>query len=316
MVTIIGGGPAGATCAYYLAKKGVYVTLYEARPNDRKPCAGGLRKKIFIDHTKLVRDLKKIPVRRVVLSFDSKQREMTFSSPIGYVVDRLALDKALRAAAKNAGCRVVNKFVDVNDLKDDIIVDARGAYPRAKNGLCITTICKIKNPKFRIDFVSKYNRLGYFWVFPMSESKASVGVGEFGRARFEKLNEGLNWYIGAQGGKVLWKRAWHESASIASDILSRRTDGSIVIKVGERAGFVNPATGEGIYYAMQSGKALANAIAGERLWSYAMYAKWTEFKFMILKMLRDIVLFPNYKPAIGLAGARLIGKLASCGEVV
>ena len=46
-ISIVGGGPAGSTCGYYLAKAGFDVTIYEAAPNTRKSCGGGLRRAIF-----------------------------------------------------------------------------------------------------------------------------------------------------------------------------------------------------------------------------------------------------------------------------
>ncbi|MFH1623005.1 MAG: NAD(P)/FAD-dependent oxidoreductase [Candidatus Aenigmatarchaeota archaeon] len=308
MVSIIGGGPAGATCAYYLAKGGVNVTLYEARPNERKPCAGGLRKEIFDRYGHIVGQLKgrAFCIKNFTLSFDYASKKMTTKNPIGYIIDRLEFDKRLRRVAKAAGCKIVHRAVGINDVKDDVIIDARGAYPSEKNALAIITICKMENPEFKIEFISKYSSIGYFWVFPLSKGRANIGVGEFGRARLDKLNEGLNWYIKKHDAKILWKKSWHESTALNKEIVVRKPDGTLIIKVGERAGLVNPLLGEGIYYAMRSGEMLAAAIVNRNMWLYMAYVKWTEFKFMVYKLLRDIVLLPIYKPALGFAGARLV----------
>ena len=41
-VAIIGGGPAGASCAIELAKHGVYATIFDHSHPREKPCAGGI----------------------------------------------------------------------------------------------------------------------------------------------------------------------------------------------------------------------------------------------------------------------------------
>ena len=55
LVAVIGGGPAGATCAYHLARAGVEVLLFERDILWEKPCGGGLTPRVFRAEPDLLR---------------------------------------------------------------------------------------------------------------------------------------------------------------------------------------------------------------------------------------------------------------------
>jgi menaquinone-9 beta-reductase len=114
---------------------------------------------------------------------------------------------------------------------------------------------------------------GYGWVFPLSGSSANVGVGYLParragqrpplevRALFER-------FAGSPALDHLLARARRvgpiRSYPIRTDFGAAPTSGRRMLLVGEAAGLVNPLTGEGIGYALESGQ-LAAEHAGAML---------------------------------------------------
>lgn len=111
---------------------------------------------------------------------------------------------------------------------------------------------------------------GYGWVFPVSSSTANVGAGFFPsprrsrrlppnpRAAFDRFVRSRSmgsWLGGArQGGPV-------KGYPLRVDFPDSPTSGDGVLLVGEAAGLVNPLTGEGIDYALESAQVAAEHVA-------------------------------------------------------
>jgi len=107
---------------------------------------------------------------------------------------------------------------------------------------------------------------GYGWIFPTSPTSANVGAGY--------MKKSPNLPATAQG--VLEKFLSHDpvrekladgrrlgpvkSYPLRMDFATARTFGDRMIVVGEAAGLVNPFTGEGIDYAMESGQIAAQVL--------------------------------------------------------
>jgi geranylgeranyl reductase family protein len=102
---------------------------------------------------------------------------------------------------------------------------------------------------------------GYGWVFPTARQAANVGVGFFPRRgsgtaveAFEKFVNRLPILRGAQQlGPV-------KGYPIRVDFLRAPTTATNALLVGEAAGLVNPLTGEGIDYALESGQIAAEHV--------------------------------------------------------
>lgn len=305
----MGGGPAGSTCGYYLAKSGFDVTIYEAAPNTRKCCGGGLRKVIFDEFKDLTKGIKEKsrPVKSCHLRFNDISKTIKTSGTFGYVTDRKMFDSKLLKAARKEGCEIVTRVADPDKLNADLIVDARGAYHGKNKALMVATVCKMKEPEFTIEIISKYNKLGYFWIFPMSDKLANIGVGDFKKVPLKKLNEALDWYIKRNNANVIWRKAWQESPGVRYDIFANTKNGTRIVRTGERAGLVDPLTGEGIYYAMKSGKILSSAIADNNILRYRAFIEKVRFKFLYHKILRDIILRPWHKPRLAFWYLKVLG---------
>ncbi len=106
---------------------------------------------------------------------------------------------------------------------------------------------------------------GYGWVFPLPDSAANVGAGFLARGRripataFERFIQipPLRQMLAhaQQVGPV-------KGYPLRGDFDTAPTFAERVLLVGEAAGLVNPLTGEGIDYALESGKIAAEHLAG------------------------------------------------------
>lgn len=110
---------------------------------------------------------------------------------------------------------------------------------------------------------------GYYWIFPKSATKATVGIGWFSES--EKLNnpkERLDNYIDTFIGnyEVLKQVGGIVGASLETPFYKRKQN---TVLIGDAAGLVNPFTGEGMSSAVRSAKVLAESIMKGHVEEYA-----------------------------------------------
>lgn len=110
---------------------------------------------------------------------------------------------------------------------------------------------------------------GYGWIFPLSDTSANVGAGYFPRRWFTRglpstPGKAFDDFIHTPAIRSLLGDARMEGPvkgyPLRTDFAAAPTFGRRVLLVGEAAGLVNPLTGEGIDYALESGQ-----IAGRHL---------------------------------------------------
>jgi menaquinone-9 beta-reductase len=107
---------------------------------------------------------------------------------------------------------------------------------------------------------------GYGWVFPVSASAANVGVGYFpGRRSMPTAAAAFERFVGTERMRRLLGGARPSGAleryPIRVDFLTAPRSAERMLLVGEAAGLVNPLTGEGIDYALESGELAAGHLA-------------------------------------------------------
>lgn len=213
----------------------------------------------------------------------------------GYVINRKTLDDKLRRHAIEQGgaeyrtAEVVDFLFDKTqvagikvksgeEIYSKVVVLASGVHsPLAEkhNVICLDTALtmttlegwreRVKSDDKILIYFHEKLLPGYFWVFPEGFGAANVGFGTYiPRARdfdMPQLLENIT-----RSGEI----ATYTSGSMVSHkpkgwpIKFRKPDefpiGNNVIAVGDAGGFANPFTGEGIYYALESGKFAAMAI--------------------------------------------------------
>lgn len=319
-VIVVGGGPGGASAAFFHAKRGKSVMLIEKEsfPRD-KVCGDGVTGKSLgvlrdMGLIELMSEMKEIPCTDVLLSSPNR-REITIpmhnpSAPSSaFCIERERFDAAVyRAAVKevldNGGVVVQERVKEV--LTDDgCVVGVRtesGEYrapltigaagyncPISRHLLATTGLPQQDKEKyaaatreywtglncdpgvFEIHFIDEI-RPGYFWIFPISETKFNVGIGMLLKDMDKqkvKLRGMLDWVINEShlapkfaGAQVVegTRKGWMLPFG-TGELRKAHMPGARL--VGDAASLVDPFTGEGIGNALVSGKLSAMYESGE-----------------------------------------------------
>ena len=110
-----------------------------------------------------------------------------------------------------------------------------------------------------IDFYFKNGFRGYGWVFPL-KTKLNIGVGTFGKG---SLNRNLFNDFVKKSFKLPSKtinKLKIEGFPIPTYKLPKNFSHDNAFLIGDAAGLVDPVSGEGIHYAIRSGKIIADVI--------------------------------------------------------
>ena len=285
-IVIIGGGPSGAMCGAELARAGHSVQIFDEHLAWEKPCGGGLTYKatqcfpFLLDNPhpkKLIRDVQ-------IISGENQRVSLDLQHPI-VIYSRKVLNGMLLDRAQEAGCKIQQSRVQGVDTSDDkprysvdgdwrkadFLVLASGARnqllpgirPLGRDELEMTQGYYV--PQTSDEIIIKFipNFEGYIWSFPRADH-LSLGIcGSMTAHTSSELRSHLHQFAAAEKFST-------ESAKFYSHVLpspQERTlsDRAVVGRnwamCGDAAAWVDPLTGEGLFYAMRSGDLLGRAIA-------------------------------------------------------
>jgi len=280
-VAVIGGGPSGAVAARELAKAGVSTILVERNLDNVKPCGGaiplGLIEEFNIPAELIEKKLSRMRAR------SPKGRIIEMRMPNGYVgmVRREKFDSYLRSEAEKAGAVIVEALVSsikpsgsgfvINTLNNKVapfeahrIIGADGANSKTADELHfppneLKVIAMQQRFKYtpaiqkfsdivEIWFDGEVSPDFYGWIFPKADHLA-IGTGtEDNRHNIKALQKRFIEKIGITDKPYL-----DEAAKIPMKPRKSFTAEKSIL-IGDAAGLVTPANGEGIFFAMRSGK--------------------------------------------------------------
>ena len=291
-VTIVGGGPAGATAAEELAKMGRKVALID-KEGRIKPCGGAIPPILIKDFS--IPDeqvVAKIKTARMI-SPTARKVDMPIENGFVGMVDRENFDEFLRQRAVNSGAvLLVGSFVKIERTNEKVSVIYRDKKNRKETQILTKAIIAadgarsnvaraempggktipyviayheiIKAPKTKsydpdrcdVIYDGKISPDFYGWIFPHGKV-ASVGMGTGVDGVDLKLaTSNLRKSAGLSECETIRK----EGAPIPLKPLEKWDNDKDLVLAGDAAGVVAPSSGEGIYYAMDGGKEAAVAV--------------------------------------------------------
>ena len=292
-VVVIGGGPAGATMANDMSRRGRSVLLLD-KAGRIKPCGGAIPPRLVRDF-QIPDDLMCARIESArMISPKGKAVDMPIDGGYVGIVDREVFDEFLRErAVKNGATRQTGAFTKITrdangraivhftsdsgeeSVRATLVVGADGAnsavgrqaIPGFKTAKFVFAYHEIvEAPSVASDAYSATRCDIYYdgslspdfysWVFPHG-SKMSVGTGSANKGFSLKgaITE-LRKRTGLDGLETIRK----EGAPIPLKPMKRWDNGKDVLLIGDAAGVVAPASGEGIYYAMACARFAGDAI--------------------------------------------------------
>ena len=295
-VAVIGGGPSGATAANDLTRAGHSVLLID-RQGRIKPCGGAVPPILLreFDVPEHLLEARVTGARMIAPS--GKQVDMDIGGYVG-MVDRATFDPWLRQRAVESGAELLKgEFTGVErdsagrplvcvkntmgvaqQFRVKAVIGADGANSKVTRE-CIPGVNRIPHvfayheivqspaaggplpegfDPLRCDvyYQGRISPDFYGWVFPHGD-KISIGTGTAKKGySLKQATADLRSAAGLQDNATV--RC--EGAPIPLRTLRRWDNGRDVVVTGDAAGAVAPSSGEGIYYAMYSGRQSALAV--------------------------------------------------------
>jgi flavin-dependent dehydrogenase len=285
-IAIIGGGPAGALAAEYLARAGHEVLLFDEKLAWEKPCGGGLTDKALA-RWPFLRDAQ---VERKWISDceliapSGRKAAFQLDRPIA-IFSRLALNGMLLDRARDAGAQILRERITKidgsggdwrlrssqgNHRADFVVLAAGGRNPfRGQFSQTLGPENFVVAVGFYIPGTSDVAQVrflkglhGYLWIFPRSDH---FSAGICGRMRGKStaelrqlLEDSLPEFgLGLEGAGFY---AHILPCFTAKTLQGTAFSGAGWAMIGDAAGFVDGITGEGLYYALRSAELLSGAL--------------------------------------------------------
>ncbi|MDD5041993.1 MAG: NAD(P)/FAD-dependent oxidoreductase [Candidatus Peribacteraceae bacterium] len=318
-VIIVGAGPAGLQCARTLKGSSLSVLIVE-RKNivGPKPCGGGLT---FQDESFGIPDSITRPAFTHVIRIGKHDTVVTLKHRLRSVT-RLGLGQFLLKEIAGAPNITVLTDTKVTEIRKDGVVTSKGTFffktlvgadgtdslvrrylklPK-KITLGFTFDVPVKTDKVVWYFNPPRLKTAYLWSFPKQENVTNVGgYYDPDEIPFEKVLEEFKAFMAAEGFAFTMSQL--KGAPLG--ILYKGVEFGNIYLAGEAAGMTEALTGEGIAFALTSGREVAKHILDPA------YAMPDLKRILALKKRREGMLararrHPRMQPTIFRWGARMM----------
>lgn len=291
-VIIIGGGPAGASCAWALRQNGVQVVILEKESfRKTKPCAGWITpnvlKRLGIrpqDYPYGILTMNRLALHLFGMRFLIPTRQYSIRRN---EFDSWLLDRTGVPVYTHRACRIrkeAGSFIIDDAFTCRYLVGAGGTYcpvftsffktkrPRPADALILTLeqelVHKADNAPGALWFFER-GLPGYSWYVPKKGGYLNVGIGgKYSRLRQKKHSIREHWNAFTEKLKRLSVEVGPESGPRGYAYYIRQDSGPVqwenAYLIGDSAGLATTDMGEGIGPAVQSGILAAGAITARR----------------------------------------------------
>jgi len=308
---VIGAGPAGSVSALSMARGGARVLLVERATLPRwKVCGaclstGGLAILGSLGLSREVRARGGAPLETLALVAGGRRADVPLRG--GVSLSRTELDVLLAEAAEAAGaCLVQGARATVRDVVEgarlvlverrgeaeehraSVVIDATGlghapgrVAPGSRVGLGATFDALDGAPP-RGELRMVVGSSGYVGLVRLEDGRVNVGAAvdpvRLGAARPAAVVDGILAEAGHEplriGGRAPHPRhGWRGTPALTRRALE--TAGERLLRVGDALGYVEPFTGEGMCWALDSGVAAARiALRGCAAWHSGLQQEW------------------------------------------
>jgi len=291
-VVIVGAGPAGALLGYHLARKSIKVLIIEKKRQPRyKACGGGLTRRAVESLPFDISSVVEQQTHTAHMLFQNKPLfTATFDEPVITMVMRDRFDSFIVEKAVSRGAMIQDRTsfravygnygnltveTSKGNIKTKIVAGADGVISRVGKALnlrvqnvLMTAMEGELYPESPFDFerfkgASHYDfgviPKGYGWVFPKKDH-LSVGVGTFS-PRIRGWKHYFDAYLKLKGLVSISKIHPFKGHLIPVRPKKNNTlscpEGLLV---GDAAGFADPLTGEGLFFAIHGAKIASQTI--------------------------------------------------------
>jgi len=283
---IVGGGPSGALCGEQLARAGHTVDIFDEHLAWEKPCGGGLTYKatqcypFLLDNSRP----KKLIHNIEIISAENHRAQLDLDHPI-VIYSRRILNGLLLDRAREAGCHIHHSRVQQIDTatdkpryciegqwqQADFLVLASGAKNHFLPGIRALSRDEMEMTQgyfvpqtaeqIVIKFLPEFE--GYIWSFPRADH-LSLGIcGSMAAHTSMELRTHLHAFAANEHIPTADAKFYSHVLPSPQErtLSSRAVIGKNWALCGDAAAWVDPLTGEGLFYAMRSGEILGRSLA-------------------------------------------------------
>jgi menaquinone-9 beta-reductase len=325
-VLIVGGGPAGSSCAWALRNSGLDVVILDKQIFPRDKICGGwitpaVLEQLEIDPQEyathhLLQPITSFRVGRI----GGQAVETDYGKPVSYGIRRREFDDYLLRRSKarlmlgtplTTLTRAANQWIANDEIRANIVIGAGGHFcpvarlvgnKKAGEPAVVAqevefeidpTACCVKSETPELYFCPDMK--GYGWCFRKGNIM-NIGLGRADPHTLTAHVANFLQFLKSTGRITFEVPPMHGHAYLLEGTSTRTVLGDGVLLIGDAAGLAYPQSGEGIRPAVESGLSAAKDILANRLSDYRTHKPqpWRHIPSALISPAARLLLTTNW----------------------